>query len=527
MEKNYLTADYKYYENERTECALFGIIALIDGDRVSYDVLDIAVRFCKGRLDFDNLVGFFRMVVYDKKSGRQYYFCDNAGAMRFFVDKKTNTVHDSFMSAVKNRNGDIAPCYGAIAQKFAWLRCMDDTTIVEGIIKLGAHFYYEQDWDKLTEHHKGLRTFAEYPTNIDAKRITDILYGAIKDEKIGAVATGGADSRVVLSYLYNLGARPQLIITGRDDNPDVRIAQIIADTLNLPLATYNPDDIEDDWIERGFAACDGLCEAVEFYRHLRKTELSNRIGYHFEFGGVGGEYYKNFYPRYRRRGNIFCSKPEKAFKSICKPMTMSAWMGDAVKAQSDKISGYVLDYMTYSTGESEKQAMNNSGNFYLMGVVSDIANPISLSVLKLDPLTDRHSIAAALNERMSPYYALCMWNRREVAKYCPELSDIPRDVGQTLSVDKKVIRKERFALRKLLFRRFIAKLKGKPLNLSAKYWESDHSRSKKTKQFEEALVACKRIGVVSENATADSITTSLAGHILTIGLLFSRYSKEV
>ena len=527
MHKMYLHSNYALSENDTAECALFGVIAHMDDENVCYDALDIATRFCNGNLDFDNIVGFFRMVIYDKETGKQYYFCDNCGSMRFLVDKETNTVHDSFLSAIENRHGNIAPCYDAIAQKFAWLRTMDDTTVVEGIVKLGAHFYMEQDGEKLTEHKKGLKTFAQHRTDLDAKRITDILCKALEGQRIGAVITGGADSRVILSYLYDIGKKPDLIITGRDDNPDVPIAKQIAEKLNLPLAVYNPDEVEDCWLEKSFFESDGLYDTVAYYRHLRKSQLSDEIGYHYEFGGVGGEYYKNFYPRYRRRGNIFFSSPQKAFDAICKVPFSAPWIGESVAKEAGNVRGYVYDYMVRATGESGKQVMNNTGNFYMMGGLSDIANPISKSVVKIDPLIDRNSISAALDESMSPFYALCMWNRREVAKYCPELSDIPRDVGQTLSMDKKVIRKERSDLRKLFLSRVMQKLKNRNVNFNAKYWDNDFSRAKQTKEFEEALTACKKLGIIAQDATAESIKTNITGHIINIGLIFSRYSKEV
>ncbi|MDD4075034.1 MAG: hypothetical protein PHC80_02975, partial [Eubacteriales bacterium] len=67
----------------------------------------------------------------------------------------------------------------------------------------------------------------------------------------------------------------------------------------------------------------------------------------------------------------------------------------------------------------------------------------------------------------------------------------------------------------------VARLGGKYIDSTLRYWDKDFCDAQATEQFSEALATCKRLGVVADETKPADIPPANVGHILLIGTLFS------
>lgn len=520
-------SDRSQYSNidsdENIEVFCNGIIIWKRQNNNCTDILEIAREVINGSLDFNDLYGFYKIVIFDKTQETYTFWGDNAGSQMFFYNDDTYFFSESFLK-MKNSLTHFNPNYAAIKQLFCFGRVYTDDTLIEDIKCTDSEKYYTISNDGFVVKEKDLLPLYKN-TGKSLDFIMDTLIDNIDKNKIGAVCTGGTDSRTILAHLAYRNIHPQLIITGHNDNPDILPAQKIAEVLNLPLTVQDPSDKSGEWIKRSFEFSDGIYDVVLAYRHLNKLKWAKEHNISFEFGGVGGEFYKNVFTRPFLDQLIF--KKIDVYKAydilFNKRCICPGFLGEKVKTSNEKDN--IVAIIKDQAEKCKSNILNRVGMRYLQKGFGLICNDVAAyGCVKIDPLMDRNLIASV--SKKSPLtLAMSIWQRNEIATHCPELSDIETDQGYSCTTQEIKLLRER--MKKLsfylsrVFARILKKMGLKYKSSEQKYWDADYRDAKASDLFSEAFACCKNMKIIDENVDQNDIEDKYVGNILLCGMLFS------
>jgi asparagine synthase (glutamine-hydrolysing) len=129
-----------------------------------------------------------------------------------------------------------------------------------------------------------------------AARLTDLTANAVRDiERVGCALTAGRDTRVLTALLQATGARPLYFTGGVPTQPDVVIANEIAQRLDLrhEVVFHDPDKALLDWTDaavRFVRQNDGLASLLQLGDYTNYIDLlvqAPTLG--VKLWGVGGE----------------------------------------------------------------------------------------------------------------------------------------------------------------------------------------------------------------------------------------------
>lgn len=505
-------------EDDRILVVCVGLIVqtVSAGERLS--LLEIGHAAAKGELDFTRLHGNYKLVVYRKESDTYLFFGDNAGSQVFYIDRETQTFSDSFLALVQARSA-YTPDYTAVRQLLADDYIPGCRTLVEQIEVTSLFAYYELAGGRIRAFSKRLPSLQENGGG-EIAPLVDAYMEALGEEPYCAVCTGGMDSRLVLAHLKRCGKTPgDLVLTAHPGNPDIETAGNVAKTLSLPLHILDTQEKEEDWLRTGFAFGDGMYDVVNAYRQYRKSRWVSEKGYAYEFGGVGGEFYKN----------VFCqpfltagkSREEKLGRLTASLQRTYGFMGDKVLAADSAPDK--ADAACSCDGAGILCACNEVGYGILTRKAQRISGACAARVLKIDPLMDRDVVAKASKE--SPLsHAMGMWQRRGIGSAWPALSDLPTGDGYTCSLRKGVLLRERAKRGAFYASRVMARLRrklGLPFkDVTQRYWDTDYREAAATESFREAVNVCRRLGILCEDADGKDIPAAKVGNILLLGMLF-------
>ncbi len=522
-----MRGSYAVFEDDAITVWCAGLVAFSSGDFITSDVLEIAKMAVSKTLDYNNLFGFFKIVVFDKATEETLYFCDNSGSARFFYDKDAGVIADTLPLCVTLLSQKVRPCYEAIYQYLSIGRTIDNETIVDGVLMTSCDCIYWLKNGIIYEETKGLRAYSELDPSFSLEKLMRILTHAMDGELVSAVATGGTDSRTILAHLMSLGFLPRLITTGRIEDDDVRIAKNIADHLGLKLSIYDPNDKEPDWIKKGFDFCNGVYDVVLSYRHLRKAQLSLQQGSSFEFGGVGGEFYKNSYCRPFRFRRIFRKTTADSIlrNTIGRALVGKGWYGDRVIAVERRVYDNLLGIMSKHMEKGFLRNYNVFATLMLRGGFCNISGNILPYCTKIDPLMDRNLIASVC-WRNPLSLSMARWQRNEIHKYCPALSRIETDEGLTCSTNQKALLLE--SLKKL--RSYVQLGLGRVKRVvfrtprrERSCWDKDYIEARESLEYENSVRVCKKLGIISTDVAPESLPLHQVGFILMFGMFFELY----
>lgn len=525
---------YHHKEDETLIVFWVGLIVYDIGRNENTDILEIAHNVLDGSINFNKLHGFYKIVIYEKISNKYFFWGDNAGSQRFFIDKYRQTFSDSMLSIRKNRGNDIKPCFSAIASLLSEQGAFTGETILEGVYFTEAEKYYSFESGKIEVMEKKLLTLSENKGKT-LKDIMEMLLKAIGNRQIAAVCTGGTDSRVVLAYLNYMSRKPLLILTGRDGNPDIPIAQEIANKLGLSLTVYNPDDKEQNWLEKAYFFSDGIYDPIESYRHLRKMQWASENNLLYEFGGVGGEFCKHYFlrfPDWLKKGNVNVSY---IMKKIFFPFYQCpSWAGASLQSGYKDLRRKTRKIISKQIESDKFRTMNRVGLRLLQGEYSLIANNLSFACVKIDPFMDRDVVAEICTHSQRELY-LYKWHRKQIKSYCPQLCSIPTDKGYSFSANMislfQDVSKRGYRLVCILAKDCIKLVSNKIGNREQDRLEEDGLWSKDSKDivylesFEDAIKSCKRIGIISEKTKINDISLSNYGTLYMVGRMFGDYAE--
>ena len=526
-----LTQRYERFSDDALDVAVSGRIFLLDEsnppDGAEANPLKIAHAVCDGRADFNDVYGFFRIAITDKVNGRVVFFGDNAASQVFFYDAETCKVSDSLLNLARFTGEKRSFNVKAAAQFLAFGGTVTNDTLVEGIMKTDADMYYIMEGGKVTAKSKGLLPISEKYTKREVYDFVKLMIKGLDPEKMCARVTGGTDSRVVLAAVLKAGGRPHGFISGYEDNPDVAVAKEIGQVTGLDVTALHPGEKSADWINQAFAFSDGMQDVVGAYRQLVLTKLAAEKGTLW-FGGVGGEFYKNhFYKPVKDRMMFHNATAKDAvdmlFIAPMRTVLKDKAIGDAVRNLAGDLSKEIYEILSEVVGrEKGNLAKFNMAGIKRMQGFTGIANSIAGYVTQSDPLMDRHIIR---NVSYKNPFALSMavWNRKQVRKNYPALSNIRTDQGYTLSLNPVKLNAER--IRKGLFwsSRVLARVRKKLglrwKDITAHYWDNDYSDARKTTYWGGGLTLCERLRILKAGVKEEDIPMSWTGWIILFGMM--------
>lgn len=487
--------------------------------------LTIGARAFAGELDYNRISGWYKLVVYAKKRKEWLFFGDASGSQYLFYDTDHHVFSDRLLHLRAMRGADAQPDLEAVSELFHMGRTFVGKTLVLGVKKTSPAHYYRLRNNQVEEFEKGLTNFSKMPSNVTLGDVVSPILQAIRNEKVCAVCTGGTDSRSVLAVLTHKGVKPGLVLTGHADNPDIPVAKQVAETLELPLTVLDPTEKEEGWMESAFVFLDGEYDVVLGYRHLQKARWAKESGYAYEFGGVGGEFYKNAFCHPYKWGLL--KKRDEAYfmQNILKASTrVKPWYGEALKQAVANDIACLSSIVKEGVREGRSLEKCNRIGYALLGSASGaITNGYASVCCKIDPLMDRNLVAAASQER-PVLHSMRIWQRRQIARYCPALSDITTDQGYTCSLKPAKLLREQAKKALFFISRAVARIRRK-LGLrykpkSAQYWNEDYIAARATEAWTDAVAYCKNAGIIKSDATDAEIPMDQTGFIILVGMMF-------
>ncbi len=513
---------YEREEDERFIIWHSGVMARYDKRKIDWRTL-AEEAFCD-RLAFGEYLGWYKVVVFDRESGAWLFFGDSCGSQHLFLDRANARFSDRLLT-LRDALGSTAEAdMAALTDLLCRGTLFGEETPVKGLAKTDCEFYYIFRDGVFERRSKRLQPLSKTK---GVKDLTDVLLPiteALGEKKACAVCTGGTDSRTVLAALSALGKTPELVLTAHRDNPDVVPAAAVARCLGRELTVLDPEKRDDNWLETGFGMMDGLSDAVLGYRHYLKASWASQNGYAFEYGGVAGEFYKNVFYR-PLRWLLMGKKDQRFYRKVLLDADAEVWFGPALRdaiplceRELDKIAAEAFK-------EKKGLATANRVGYYLLSAASGtITSGYASACCKIDPLMDRALVADASREKPVSH-TMHMWQRKQIAKYCPSLSDIPTDQGYSCTLRPLRLFCER--CKKLLFiadRVFNRIRRSLGLGFKSKeqrYWDEDYIEARKSELWQKALTYCREKGIIQQDVDETEIPLRDTGTLLLAGMLFA------
>lgn len=518
---------YSKYEDADFLVESMGVFYYLKQGVTVSDVCSIAKDVVDGSLDFNCLCGFFKIVIYDKKNRTFVFFGDNSGSQFFYIDLLCNEFSDSFLKLRADRRSHFEVDFTAVCQLFCYNAILTTDTTIRGIQRTDENCYYKCNKGCIICYSKKLKPLSQIPnTNLDL--VMNLLDSCTNGKKIAAVVTGGTDSRVVLSHLYSRGASPSLVITGHEGNPDLPVAKKIAASLAADLTVINPNPIatdyeNDEWIKKAFLFSDGVYDTALSYRHYLKSVWVSENEFCAEYGGVGGEMYKNQFCMFVRNRLFFRPiTPKLLFHTVvattCKNREFAS---DVVKQQLPDVNCKLFKWVSENKEPGFLQAYNNVGYSLLKRKFSVVSNNCSFAACKIDPLMDRN-LVATISKHSPIAHVLHFYHRKQIQDRAPQLSKLKTDRGLTCSLNPIWICKDALKTSFFFLMRCVARFQRK-LGLKCKsskttYWNDDYQRAVETNLFDTAFECCKKYDVLDPNVEKKQIPIDMVGIILQVGL---------
>lgn len=467
-------------------------------------------EFDRGEADFDDCAGAYQVrIAYS--DGREVYFADNAGSMRWYIGPKG--FYTSLREAAPDKR---TPNYSAIAQYFclAYGRIHGTDTVIREVRRSDLQKYYEVRGGTIIEKEKGLLPMWELPGEPDAleqhmRRLARAIEGA---EGIACTITGGTDSRLILAHALHAGIDPMLDISGSGDHLDVVIAKQIAAHLKKPIL-HTTDDPEPGWIDEAIRAADGMTGVCSIYRLHKHARRLQRDGYILGLGGGGGEFYKNSfinfdYPLYGGKPNW---RRFLHIKSMLVEPPLQVFAG-ATAEEAARCSEKELSYLKHYTGKRKADAYLSAYYDVLVEGGSSSVGANSGCLIRYNPMTERNVTAMAYHTDVHKMDG-CAIHREQVSRLCPELKDIKTDTGITLDIDR--VRSESLLVLKHWVEagvHIVRNRKRGNTRIDACFQEGLSSP-----QYRAALERCKELGIIAPDVT--DLPTGIADRIFALGTI--------
>lgn len=409
--------------------------------------------------------------------------------------------------------------YMAISQ-FLYYGCTYDmSTIIEDVYYTDPLKYYIVEAGHIEERSKKLKCMQEYHSN------RDILANVMKrfSEKIGTegiacTITGGTDSRSILAHLIKYNIKPVLTITGKKTNPDVVIANRIAEITGSEINVIETQDGLQDLSNEDISYIAGLSELKGRYRLLKKAKYLDGLGIALECGGVGGEMYKNSF--INQDFPIYMGKPN--WKKFYK-YKIAAWdfpteiCGEKIAEQIHNINKYVIACIKNNYSE-KRIAYLDAGYYILQCRFAPVSAFQSRYIIPYNPLLERTVAAYPFGE--NPYRLENQaFQRRQVSENCSLIKDIHTDRDLTLNYKNR--RRESVKGMLFLVKVYLNRVfKRKAISIKAENMLLDNSRVRA------AIDICKRNGIICPDADLSNVRESVVDRLFSLGCFLEEYATQ-
>lgn len=494
---------------------------MLDEEKTIYDVSEVCRMFMESRLDFNQLHGSFRIILLNEETGECTFFGDNSGLLVFYY-RSNKAVFTDCLLELANSEDSIEPNYYGATQYLQYGYTLTFDTLIKGVMQADPERYYTVEDGKIIEHSKELKRIADIERPLSVDKVIERSMKATEN-KYGSVCTGGTDSRSILAWVYALGGRPEVFITGRSENKDVKIAEQVTSKLGLHLNKIEGDAYEDAWLDKAFIASGGITELNTAYRLLRKACSNRDLGIQYEFGGVAGELYKNEFvskdwPFYNRAAD-----PEKFARHFFSNVSFSdRGLGKNTAEFTREAMIQKNTVMFRDMVEGNKfPSYNNIGYHVMMRKYVTVTNGFSNYFVSMQPLTDR-DVVAGVSRLNAHDLEVQKWHRGQIAASCPEIGDIETSSGYTCSNKRGAIAKEaleqRWVFIKLAFNYVMRKFGFK--RHTSTQWDKEYNRSKSTPEYKAAITTLRRLGILSGSVEIEGLPPFIAGRILLLGKLY-------
>ena len=514
------TGKYFDIENEKYKIWLSGVFSYKDK---IVNLLEIAELFVDNNLDFNDIIGWYRIVIYDKCNFCWYFWGDDAMSQHFFY--YDNGFSDSLLE-IEKTSKNMRPNYGAIAQILGGGYTLNKDTLIDGVFRTDKDCYYYFDGKIILEKSKKLKNFKDLKKKYDVVSILNPIMKQISNDVSAAICTGGTDSRSVISGLQYLGSKGiRYVITGHEDNPDIKVGQIICNRLNVPLTVIRPGERRENWLEDAFRFTDGEYDVVLGYRHLLRAEWEKANSINIEYGGCAGEFYKNnFYRPFRWFGK---KKNADFYKKQLLNTYLSSqkWVGKNIRKAEQKNVVKLMDIAVKTDLEHTKLEKGNRIGYDILAFKSGaISNGYSRYVTKIDPLMARQICASASHDSWINH---CMhkWQRIQIKQYCSELSDILTDQGYNCSMNLFLLTRD-YVKKSVFYLKRVLKIGLGFKSMQAGFWDVDYAKARESETWRNAVAYCKKKDIIESNVEEEDIPMNVTGWIILIGMIFARRAKN-
>lgn len=390
-------------------------------------------EFDRGAARFDDCTGSYRVrIVYP--DGREIYFADNAGLMRWYIGPK------GFFTSLREAAPDSrTPNEPAIAQ-FLYYGCIyGPETVLREVGRSDPGKYYLLENGDVREKEKGLTPLEELaaPKDALARQMCRLAESISGREDIACTITGGIDSRTILAHMIHNGLHPVLDITGKLTDSDVVIAKKVAGRLGEKLLFVPEIPSGEGWIDEAVEAADGMFGVCGIYRLYKKARRLSEEGFVLECGGINGEMYKNSfinqdYPLYggKTRWERFLR-----FKVATYDFPVSV-CGPRLAGTMKKVPETTLKWLRSHTGKTKASAYLSAGYEIMQGRCAPITAMNARHYIPYVPLMERN-VAAPMFRRTPYSLEMQAFQREQVSTYCPAIKDIETDRGLTCDSGRK------------------------------------------------------------------------------------------
>lgn len=466
-------------------------------------------EFLQGTADFERCTGSYRMrIAYP--DGREIYFGDNAGIMRWYIGPK------GFCTSLREAAPDnSSPNEAAIAQFLHYGCIYSLETVLREVRRSDPNKYYLLENGSIQEKRKGLVPLEELdaPEDALAAQMRRLFRSVSGREDIACTVTGGTDSRAILAHMIHCGLRPLLDITGKPTDADVVIAQKIAARLDAKLLFIQDSPEEENWLEKAIQEADGMTGVCGLYRLYKKARLLSEKGILLECGGLNGEMYKNSfinqdYPFYggNPRWEHFLR-----FKVLTYDFPVHI-CGSRLAAVIKKTPADTLEWLRSHTGRTKASAYLSAGYEILQGRASAVSAMNSRHYIPYTPLMERAVVSPMF--RQNPYsLEMQAFQRKQVTTFCPEIKDIETDRG--LTCDSGKMAAERLKSTVFLCNVALGRItrRGK---IKARI-DTCFEEGLSSPQYRAALERCKELGIIA--LEVNDLPMAIADRVFALGTI--------
>ena len=530
MENN---ATYHHYSKEDIECWYTGFLVYRRNNTLQESIDVLVSDFKADQICFNEFLGSFRVVLFNKTTASAILFCDNSGSACYFINEKANIVSDSLIELADSTN-NLLPNYLSVAQFLQSEKIFGLDTLCRNIQRSDPYCYYLIDSSGIIKKEKDLINIAKLTNYSSLHEILEEITKSAKHlGKLAVIITGGIDSRTILANMMSFGIPFDLAISGHEQHEDVKAAKIIAQKLGKKLLISDEQPQGDSWVLESFYASDGMWGTFQRYRLYRFNKMLEEQGYKLMIGGVNGELHKNDFVKHEFpflcSGKIDLDRFYNYF--FVRGHYPQYLMGEYIKESLSTCKTETIKQMRQFINTDRKNKVYNQIGYWLMqNTVITLSNSTMRYITLISPLYERDCVA--INYNVNPWKLVAKrYQRNEVTQWCPEIANIPSVHGYTCSnktidiITENImiyIKKARKMYTKLVnFKETAAHIKTIKGRVDACFNEGIM-----TDEYQLAIKKCKELEILPLDIDPISIPPTIADRLTTIGLLFAGKTRN-